>query len=188
MTKDMNEVKIPKSIDVLLDTVGGYGKFQKTINFMFCIMAFPSAYHLMINYYSMADSDWRCATNSTRCVLNGTYATTDTKRCDYKPEDWEYVHSKDYSVVTEFDLVCANDYLLPITTSSLFIGWLFGAIVLGWVTDQYGRNKPLFFSMGAVMLFGFIGAFMPNIYAFLLCRFIIGFFLPGTFFIFIITY
>ena len=174
------EKQTPRSIDEMLLLVGEYGRFQKIINVMFSIIAFPSAYQLMISYFAFVEPSWKCIKNTT-CQLNGTYEFKDKRHCHYNRSDWEYVEPKYYSIVTEFDLQCDREFMVELTTSTLFIGWLCGAIFLGWCIDAYGRSKPLFISVAAVILFGFISAFMPNIYAFICCRFIIGFFLPGTF-------
>lgn len=171
----------PMSIDDMLRAVGEYGRFQKTINIMFAIIAFPSAYQLMISYFAFDEPSWRCTKNSSWCRLNGTFPFADKRHCQYQRSEWDYVEHRSYSIVTEFDLHCDREYMVELATSTIFIGWMFGATFLGWCIDTFGRTKPLFISVASVIVFGFLSAFMPNIYAFIACRFIIGFFLPGTF-------
>lgn len=177
----MYETATPMNVDDILVVVGEYGRFQKLVNGLFCIMTFPAVYHVMISYFVMDNPSWRCTPGSTKCLKNGTFAKTDNSRCNYNRSDWEYTKYKGYSIVTEFDLSCESSWLIEITTSVLFIGWVFGSVVLGSVSDNYGRKIPLFVSMAVLLFVGFISAFMPNIYAFIICRFIIGFFLPGSF-------
>lgn len=171
----------PMSIDNMLKAVGEYGRFQKTVNIMFAIIAFPSAYQLMISYFTFDEPSWRCTKGSKDCRFNGTFEFKDNRYCQLDRSDWEFVQPISYSIVTEFDLYCGKEYMVELATSTIFIGWLFGAIFLGWCIDTVGRVKPLFISVASVIIFGFVSAFMPNIYAFIICRFIIGFFLPGTF-------
>jgi len=172
------------NIDEMLKVVGEYGRFQKVINAMFCIITFPSAYQLMISYFAFIEPPWRCKSDSQVCRLNGTYNLHHKHykyRCGHPRSEWEYTQPPGYSIITQYNLDCERERLVELTTGTLFIGWLFGAIFLGWCTDKYGRNRPLFISVAAVIIFGFISAFMPNITTFVICRFIIGFFLPGTF-------
>lgn len=88
---------------------------------------------------------------------------------------------RSYSIVTEFDLVCENEYLVELQTSILFVGYVFGAATLSWFVDNYGRKRVLFMSIGIVMATGLVSVFVGNIYAFIACRFVTGFFLHGTF-------
>ena len=58
------------AVEEMLDTVGGYGKFQKMINLLFCLMTIPSFTHVMITYFTAHTPSWICTTNSTRCQGN----------------------------------------------------------------------------------------------------------------------
>uniref|UniRef100_A0AAV2J745 Major facilitator superfamily (MFS) profile domain-containing protein n=1 Tax=Knipowitschia caucasica TaxID=637954 RepID=A0AAV2J745_KNICA len=60
-------------------------------------------------------------------------------------DGWTY--SKDIyqsTIVTEFDIVCSDQWKQPLTTTVYFSGILFGSFVLGQVSDRFGR-KPVFF-------------------------------------------
>ena len=93
---------------------------------------------------------------------------------------WEYTQPDDYSIVTQFDIYCSQEWMIHLTTSIMFIGWIPGAIFLGWLGDNYGRKIVLFPSMAVVIIVGFLSAFSPNISVFIVSRFIVGFFIPGT--------
>ena len=170
------------SIDELLKLVGEYGFFQKTINLMFCITMFPSAFPVLITYFSTKNPLWKCVVNSTSCPHgNQTFGSSDNLRCRVPRTEWDYVTSRDYSIVTEFDLVCDREYLIEFTTSGLFFGFIFGASTLGWFADNFGRRIVHYISLAIVMLVGFLSVFVGNIYLFIVTRFVIGFFLHGTF-------
>ena len=169
------------SVEEMLDTVGGYGKFQKMINLLFCLMTIPSFTHVMITYFTAHTPSWICKTNSTRCQGNTSLPGVDQSRCSMTRKDWSYVATKHYSIVTEWSIDCESAWLKELVMSIFFLGWLVGAPTLGWVADNYGRRKVLLHSMNMVLLVGFLTAFSPNIYLFIICRFLVAFFITGTF-------
>ena len=170
------------NIDEMLSMVGEYGPFQMIVNLMFCITMFPVMFHLLIIYFATNSPSWRCVSNSTTCPLhNMTFNSKDNARCAMPRAEWEYVTPRDYSLVTEFDLVCDKEFLIEFPTSVLFFGFMFGAIILGWCADNFGRKRVHYLSLAVVMLLGFLSIFVGNIYGFIACRFVIGFFLHGTF-------
>lgn len=173
------------SLEGMLTVAGEYGRYQKVVTLMFCIMTLPCIFPVMILYFTADNPTWVCSHNNSSSIScpyeNITLSSDDQQRCHMQREDWHYTLPKHYSIVTEYDIHCDNEYLISLATSMLFIGWIFGAGILGWFADNYGRKRVIFVSISIVMLFGIISAFMPNIYLFIVCRFIIGFFLPGTF-------
>lgn len=51
---------------------------------------------------------------------------------------------------------------------------------MGWASDNYGRKKVLFVSLGLVLVCNLLIPFMPNIYLFIVLRFITGLSFPGA--------
>ena len=49
-----------------------------------------------------------------------------------------------------------------------------GSFIYGYLGDKFGRKVLIGPSMGGVLGFAFVSAFMPNIYLVMLCRFFIG--------------
>ena len=47
---------------------------------------------------------------------------------------------KDYSYVTEYDLVCDKSYISALIGGSFFIGLVVSAVACGTVADVYGRK------------------------------------------------
>ena len=68
-------------------------------------------------------------------------------------------------------------------TSIFFVGWLVGAIVLGFTADNWGRRGTLIVSVTTCIVVGFVSIFMPNIYCLVVCRFIVGKLLLGSFYL-----
>ena len=68
-----------------------------------------------------------------------------------------------------------------LTNSMLFFGWVAGSIVLGFVSDRYGRKSVLFPSVLAVLIITFAMSFAKAFWIIAVCRAIIGFFEAGCF-------
>lgn len=168
------------SVDEMLMIVGSYGRFQKLINLILCLITLPSAVHIMIMYFAAHDPEWRCSANSTRCLQNRSFHHTENQRCKLDRADWEYTKPPAYSISTQFDLNCDRRWILELLESSFFAGWILGSSILGWFSDKYGRKLTLIISLKVVMFAAFLCAFMPSIQYIIACRFLIGVFFPGT--------
>uniref|UniRef100_A0A8C5GGF0 Solute carrier family 22 member 5-like n=1 Tax=Gouania willdenowi TaxID=441366 RepID=A0A8C5GGF0_GOUWI len=64
-------------------------------------------------------------------------------------DGWTY--SKDVyhsTIVTEWDLVCDNQWKVPFASSTLFMGYLIGSLISGQLSDRFGRKTVVFISLG----------------------------------------
>ncbi|MBN3283311.1 S22A5 protein, partial [Polyodon spathula] len=78
-------------------------------------------------------------------------------------------------LVTEpWDLVCGNDWKIPLTTSIFYLGVLCGSFISGQLSDRYGRKVVLFGTMGVQTCFSVIQVLAPNWGAFCVLFFIVG--------------
>lgn len=94
--------------------------------------------------------------------------------------DWEYTKPKGFSIVTQFDLRCDQQWVVDLTRSVAFIGWGIGAVVLGWLGDKYGRKKLLLPSIVTTLFISLITPFIPNLFFLVSIRFFSCFFIPGA--------
>ena len=49
------------------------------------------------------------------------------------------------------------------------------------MSDNFGRRRVLLHSMNLVLLLGFLTSLVPNVYLFIVCRFVVAFVITGTF-------
>ncbi|KAM9729296.1 organic cation/carnitine transporter 2-like [Menidia menidia] len=56
------------------------------------------------------------------------------------------------TIVTEWDLVCDNQWKVPFASSTIFVGYLVGSLISGQLSDRFGRKKVIFMSLGAQCL------------------------------------
>ncbi|XP_041048802.1 solute carrier family 22 member 5-like [Carcharodon carcharias] len=90
-------------------------------------------------------------------------------------DGWEY--SKDQyisTIVSEWDLVCDNDWKGPFSMLVFFVGVLVGSFCCGQLSDRFGRKNVLFGTMAVQTGFSMIQTFSPNWEIFCLLNFLVG--------------
>lgn len=98
--------------------------------------------------------------------LNSSY-------CTFDPND-------SITVVSEYGLVCEKRILGPLTSTSYFVGVTFGALILGSLSDKFGRKKMIIACIICALIFGVAVYFAPsNIFILMGLRLGQGFFVQG---------
>ncbi|XP_055458843.1 solute carrier family 22 member 21-like [Psammomys obesus] len=90
-------------------------------------------------------------------------------------DGWEY--SKDVflsTIVSEWNLVCKDDWKAAFTTSCFYVGVLLGSFISGQLSDRFGRKNVLFLTMGIHTGFSFIQVFSVNLEMFIVLYTIVG--------------
>ncbi|XP_054999833.1 solute carrier family 22 member 4 [Sorex araneus] len=78
-------------------------------------------------------------------------------------DGWEYSQDVYLStIVTEWNLVCEENWKTPLTTSLFFVGVLLGSFVSGQLSDRFGRKNILFATMAVQTGFSFLQIFSVN--------------------------
>ncbi|XP_063342912.1 organic cation/carnitine transporter 2-like [Pelmatolapia mariae] len=90
-------------------------------------------------------------------------------------DGWSY--SKDTyesTIVSEFDLVCSNQWKQTFTSTVFFVGVLLGSFFSGQLSDRYGRKPVLFAALALQTVFTFAQVFSGSWIMFLIILFING--------------
>ncbi|XP_042192874.1 solute carrier family 22 member 5 isoform X2 [Callorhinchus milii] len=104
-------------------------------------------------------------------ALNAT--TRETEPC---VDGWEYSTERYIStIVSEWDLVCENNWKGPFSSSVFFMGMLTGSFFSGHLSDRYGRKFILFASITVQTVFGLIEMASQSWEMFCVFYFVIGF-------------
>ncbi|XP_032012372.1 solute carrier family 22 member 4 isoform X1 [Hylobates moloch] len=75
-------------------------------------------------------------------------------------DGWEFSQDVYLStVVTEWNLVCEDNWKVPLTTSLFFVGVLLGSFMSGQLSDRFGRKNVLFATMAVQTGFSFLQIF-----------------------------
>ncbi|XP_006888209.1 PREDICTED: solute carrier family 22 member 4 [Elephantulus edwardii] len=78
-------------------------------------------------------------------------------------DGWEFSQDVYLStIVTEWNLVCDDDWKAPLTTSLFFVGVLLGSFVSGQLSDRFGRKRILFATMAVQTGFSFVQIFSSS--------------------------
>ncbi|XP_053304650.1 solute carrier family 22 member 6-A-like [Spea bombifrons] len=93
---------------------------------------------------------------------------------------WEYNRDEFSStIITEWDLVCGRKNRRQLAQSIYMAGVLAGAIILGGLSDRYGRRALLIWSYLQLAVSGTCTAFSPNYLSYCVFRFLSGMALSG---------
>ncbi|KAF7651322.1 hypothetical protein LDENG_00112480, partial [Lucifuga dentata] len=91
-------------------------------------------------------------------------------------DGWSY--SKDIyqsTIVSEFDLVCSEQWKQPFTSTVFFIGVLCGSLFSGQLSDRFGRKPVLFAATTFQRTCTFAQIFSPSWTTFAILNFFFGF-------------
>ncbi|GAA6230522.1 solute carrier family 22 member 5-like isoform X2 [Lates japonicus] len=103
----------------------------------------------------------------------------DVNLTDLEQEDcvdgWHYNRDIYQStIVSEFDLVCTEQWKQPFTSTVYFLGVLLGSFFSGQLSDRFGRKPVLFATMAVQTVFTFAQVFSPSWIIFTILLFING--------------
>lgn len=166
--------------DGFLRMVGEFGPFQWLMEACFLFMVIPPISQIFIMYFTAPEPNWKCIEGSSACYLNGTHPSTNDFRCNIPRSEWKFVQDEGTTTVTaDFDIYCGSSWLIYMTSSAFYLGESTGTILMGLLTDAYGRKTVLYPSYAIMLFFVMIITAMPNIWLLLACRFLIGVFYGG---------
>nr|XP_032803462.1 solute carrier family 22 member 3-like isoform X2 [Petromyzon marinus] len=98
--------------------------------------------------------------------------------CDH---GWEFNREDaESTIVTEFGLVCENAWLLDFAQALLNLGFLLGAIIMGYISDRFGRRWSFLISIVLQTVSGVLVSLAPNYATFVALRTLQGIFNMGS--------
>ncbi|KAK0411575.1 hypothetical protein QR680_005723 [Steinernema hermaphroditum] len=114
-------------------------------------------------------------------VFNGTElerceqlrAAQDRSRCA------AVVDTQFESINCDFQLLCEDGILVKHSTSIQMVGVMFGSMVFGHFSDNFGRRKVLLVTVAGMFVFSIVSSFASTLLAFNVTRFVLMFFNGG---------
>lgn len=76
--------------------------------------------------------------------------------------------------LSQWDLVCARDYLPDLSQSIIVVGFAIGAVAAGPLADRFGRRPTQLISLAAFIVFGLAVSLSPNYVIYVSLRFAVG--------------
>ncbi|XP_048399471.2 organic cation/carnitine transporter 2-like [Stegostoma tigrinum] len=90
-------------------------------------------------------------------------------------DGWVYSKGQYMStIVSEWDLVCGNDWKGPFSMSVFFMGVVIGSLIWGQLSDRFGRKIALFGTVAIRTGFSLLQVFSPNWELFCIFNFFVG--------------
>uniref|UniRef100_A0A8C8R7F1 Solute carrier family 22 member 8 n=1 Tax=Pelusios castaneus TaxID=367368 RepID=A0A8C8R7F1_9SAUR len=191
----------------LLHQVGGMGRFQIINVALLSIPVLLMASHNLLQNFTAAIPEHHCkihinANNTLAIPMDGNQQPEKCRRfvtaqwyfldpnatesngtqLDTEPciEGWTYDRSVYTStIITEWDLVCNLRKLQQVAQSIYMAGVLVGALLLGGLSDRFGRKAMLIWSLLQMAVMGTCTAFSPNYILYCVFRFLSGMALSG---------
>ncbi|XP_062583415.1 organic anion transporter 3-like, partial [Saccostrea cucullata] len=105
-----------------------------------------------------------------KCVMKSS-TQNQTKTCD---QGWTYGSEFDSTILTEWDLVCDNKFLVDLSSTIYMVGNTLGALCLTPLSDKFGRKWII---LGMLWIQGAVGigtAFASSYAMFTVLRFFIA--------------
>ncbi|XP_062954070.1 solute carrier family 22 member 1 [Cynocephalus volans] len=123
--------------------------------------------------------DWNQSTLSCQDPLAGLAANRSHLPLGPCRDGWVY-DTPGSSIVTEFDLVCADAWKVDLFQSCVNAGFFLGSLVIGYVADRFGRKLCLLVTALVNALAGVLMALAPDYTSMLLFRLLQGLVSKGT--------
>ena len=173
-----NNTKI--TVDEAFDSyVGQIGRGQLKQFLLSSSAWLPAAFLTLVSVFTQRTPEWECVNDdenddifysycieqkakrieddlSVLCSLNEYYE--ENKKEEEIKEIWKWTNKKQ-SIVSEFNLICKEEYKVQLASSMFFVGFFFGAGLLGQLSDVKGRRTGVY----AAVLISSLGAGLASI-------------------------
>lgn len=140
---------MPINVDSAIDAAGGLGRFQ------FVATALLSWPHAISGLQAML---W---------VFTGTEPAFQAAMCPIVHFPMGILGK---SATVDWELVCEKQYQATLISSAFFLGFMLGTVVLGSISDRYGRRPALLISMTCSQIAAAGCAMAPNPVGFAVAR------------------
>ena len=171
-------------VDEALERSGPCGRFQFLTQVLFMYLVLTIGYQVVFTFFIANDPPWKCTSNVTNITGHfcnhhfGEIIHSDSdyfyKRCNLHREEWTYTTKKDYSFVTEYDLVCDKASVAALASSMFYIGGLIGSVASGIVADTYGRRIVLIVSLAITIAASISCSYTIDVWQLTIVRGILG--------------
>ncbi|NXG10488.1 S22AH protein, partial [Sakesphorus luctuosus] len=85
------------------------------------------------------------------------------------------------NIVTQWDLVCASRWKVPLEQTTHLLGWTLGSVTAGLASDRFGRRPTFLLSLALAVPVGLAVALAMNFLMVLVARLLFGAALAGAF-------
>jgi len=141
-------------VDNVFEKGGPFTKYQILIQISTTFLCLVTSYNNVLSLFTGDSPSWKCRADSNKpfCnkYMNETIGVDDSRfadRCSLNRTDWTFTTDREYSFVTEYDLVCTNTWIAAVVTSMYYVGGAIGCSVSGIASDKFGRKPIILISL-----------------------------------------
>uniref|UniRef100_A0A3P8W319 Major facilitator superfamily (MFS) profile domain-containing protein n=1 Tax=Cynoglossus semilaevis TaxID=244447 RepID=A0A3P8W319_CYNSE len=155
--------------------LGQWGRFQQVVFFLLCASIVANGFGAFTLVFLTDTPRHHCRVPD----VNLTEDCRDVSLTDLEQEGCVdgWVYSTDIyqsTVVSEFDLVCGDEWKQPFTSTVYFVGSLMGSFLSGKLSDRFGRKPVLFVTMALQAVCTFLQSYSNSWLLFTILLFISG--------------
>ncbi|ESO83621.1 hypothetical protein LOTGIDRAFT_169090 [Lottia gigantea] len=185
--KDISRVEV----DDVLESLGSTGRYQIFKYIMAVLLGLSEAYHGLSIVFLGQANEHTCASPNPGNLTNDTHVKYEQCSIDYMYNGsavnstsciygYDFEHPKDFSIISDFELVCESAQWSDFSQTMLNVGMGIGSSTLTIVSDKFGRKTIALISNLLNLVFAISTSFAPNIFVFIVLRFLIGITLQGS--------
>ncbi|XP_071942421.1 organic cation transporter protein-like [Antedon mediterranea] len=190
--------------DNVFKYIGEYGLYHKLVTLSICCLIFLNSFTNISTVFISGNMDHHCKppdeANCSELYLGDCWNTNDSMslppddegtllinetQCRMYENDttelidcehgWAYDRSRyDSTIVSEFDLVCEDSYLVSLASSLYLAGFFVGSILFGLLCDFLGRRKGAFLGLALALSFTMLCSLSKSYVMYVSFRFLSG--------------
>jgi len=161
-------------IDSVFKEIGELGKQQQKYGVALCFLNIYAAFHMLQYAFVSFPVNYECKSGDqslqNQC-LNDTRAAC---------SDLVFHNEAKSSIVSEWGLVCDQNWKSKATMSTFMSGVMIGALILGNLADRIGRKLTMTITTAGIIFFNTTSAFSASYGAYTISKFFVGFFCAGN--------
>ena len=160
-------------IDSVFLEIGESGRQQIKYGAMLCLLKMYHPLHTLQYTFVARQTEFRCQVGQAGVSVNSSCVETRASSC----ASIEYTED---TIISEWGLVCDQNWWSKATMSALMFGFLLGSLFLGMLADKIGRKKNMMMCFIGMLVFNTVSATTTEFSVYLLSRFVVGIFLAGN--------
>ncbi|XP_032231209.2 organic cation transporter protein isoform X2 [Nematostella vectensis] len=154
-----------RMFDDVFDHVNQFSRYQALVyHGVNALCIFPMALPYSNVLWAMGIPEYHCADSNTTCLPS---------ECCHNCTSYAY-DGPFFSTASEWNLICEKAHFSAAVQMTMFVGMLFTAIVVGPLSDRFGRKICVFASMAVLFLASLGSSFANSVWLFGSLRFLVG--------------
>ncbi|GAB1600637.1 organic cation transporter protein-like [Argonauta hians] len=190
---EREESKKMFSYEEIFEHLRGFGPYQVRLFILVNLFEISAGMAMVLSVFTHDKPDWYCAAanysvrSNTTNIEDWDYSHNETSNrseimsCDLlsqKDKCSEIIFDSEFtSIVSEWNLICDQSYIVTLINTLTMFGLLLGSLVIGPLSDYFGRKKLLYLSYFLLLVFQIGSGFASSWQVYCLCRMMIGAFI-----------